>query len=281
MLSRLLKHEWKETWKVPVLSVTVTLLMTLVCVICFTRMTPPMAKDAVNVGALFLILGYSLLISCLSVVLLVYIAVRFYRNLYTDEGYLMHTLPVTPWQLILSKLLVGSFWYLLLSLLVTWAMIVILVFGMPVLVSREAWQGVDLGWFLRHFEELFGMTPGGFAAFFALLMPVSSLGSVAVTYAAISLGQLFSRHKVMSSVLCYIGFTMLIQTATSFALTPWLTRLIVSNAAWTGESGTPIPDFMGTFMRSTLLLSLAGSAVSALLSFLISEYVMRRQLNLD
>ncbi len=280
MLSRLLKHEWKETWKIPVLSITIILIMTLVCVICFTRMTPPPTEDAVNVGALFLFLGYSILISCVSVVLLVYIAVRFYRSLYTDEGYLMHTLPVTPSQLILSKLLVGSFWYLALSLLVIWAMLMILVFGMPVLVFEEAWTEVDLKWFPKYFNELFGMSPGAFAVFFAVLMPVSSLGSVAVTYASISLGQLFSRHKVMASVLCYFGFTMLMQTAVSIALTPWLTRLIISEAAGTADS-FGIPAFMGGFMRSTLLLSLAGSAVSAAASFFISEYVMRKRLNLD
>lgn len=36
---------------------------------------------------------------------------RFHANLFTDEGYLMHTLPVPSWQHIICKLLTGMAWY--------------------------------------------------------------------------------------------------------------------------------------------------------------------------
>ena len=35
---------------------------------------------------------------------------RFYKSLLGDEGYLMFTLPVRPWQLITSKLIVSALW---------------------------------------------------------------------------------------------------------------------------------------------------------------------------
>ena len=67
----------------------------------------------------------------------IYIAVRFYKNLYTDEGYLMHTLPVTPRQLLVSKLTVGSLWSFLVTILTLWAVFLIMIFGLPVMVKDD------------------------------------------------------------------------------------------------------------------------------------------------
>lgn len=44
---------------------------------------------------------------CFTMVILsaVFVLTRFYKGLLGDEGYLMHTLPVRSWQLVLSKLI--------------------------------------------------------------------------------------------------------------------------------------------------------------------------------
>ena len=85
MLKKLLKHEWKETWRIPALACALMIILTLVSVICFTRMSPPANADELNAGAFVLMMFYVLTISCVSVVVSIYIAVRFYKNLYTDE----------------------------------------------------------------------------------------------------------------------------------------------------------------------------------------------------
>ena len=118
MLTKLLKHEWKETWRIPALCCAIVILMTLTAVICFTRMSPPAKADDLNAGAFVLMMFYVMTITCISFVLTLYVAVRFYRNLYTDQGYLMHTLPVTPRQLLVSKLLVSTVWLFIVTLLV-------------------------------------------------------------------------------------------------------------------------------------------------------------------
>ena len=45
MLKKLLKHEWKETWRIPALSCAIMIILTLVSVICFVRMDPPANAD--------------------------------------------------------------------------------------------------------------------------------------------------------------------------------------------------------------------------------------------
>ena len=277
MLSRLIRHEWKETWRIPVISFIVILFLTLVCFICFRQMEPPADENSVNAGAFVIMMLYCLIISCISTVVTIYIAIRFYRNLYTDEGYLMHTLPVTPRQLILAKLLVAALWVFVLSLLALWAICCILLFGLPAMALVD--MSVIIPALTEYFPQIFGMGPVAFLLFYVLLSLVSAFSSVLVAYAAISLGQLFSKHKVMASILCYIGFTMLIQTVSTLLMTPSLTRLVLSQDMVNTASG--IPSYFGAYMREILLISMAGSVISAVISYILTEYIKRRQLNLD
>ncbi len=277
MLSRLIRHEWRETWRIPVISFLVILFLTLVCFICFRQMEPPADENSVNAGAFVIMMLYCLIISCISMVVTIYIAIRFYRNLYTDEGYLMHTLPVTPRQLILAKLLVAALWVFVLSLLALWAICCILLFGLPAMALVD--MSVIIPALTEYFPQIFGMGPVAFLLFYVLLSLVSAFSSVLVAYAAISLGQLFSKHKVMASILCYIGFTMLIQTVSTLLMTPSLTRLVLSQDMVNTASG--IPSYFGAYMREILLISMAGSVICAVISYILTEYIMRRQLNLD
>ena len=277
MLSRLIHHEWKETWRIPVISFIVILFLTLVCFICFRQMEPPADENSINAGAFVIMMLYCLIISCISMVVTIYIAIRFYRNLYTDEGYLMHTLPVTPRQLILAKLLVAALWVFVLSMLALWAICCILLFGLPAMALVD--MPVVISSLMEYFPQIFGMGPVAFLLFYVVLSLVSSFSNVLIAYAAVSLGQLFTKHKVMASVLCYIGFTMLIQTISTLLMTPSLTRLVLSQDMVNTASG--IPAYFGAYMREILLLSMAGSAICAVISYILTEYIMRRQLNLD
>ena len=277
MLSRLIRHEWKETWRIPVISFIVILFLTLVCFICFRQMEPPADENSINAGAFVIMMLYCLIISCISMVVTIYIAIRFYRNLYTDEGYLMHTLPVTPRQLILAKLLVAALWVFVLSMLALWAICCILLFGLPAMALVD--MPVVISSLMEYFPQIFGMGPVAFLLFYVVLSLVSAFSSVLIAYAAVSLGQLFTKHKVMASVLCYIGFTMLIQTISTLLMTPSLTRLVLSQDMVNTASG--IPAYFGAYMREILLISMVGSAICAVISYILTEYIMRRQLNLD
>lgn len=277
MLSRLLHHEWKETWKIPVLSFVVILFLTLVCLICFRQMEPPADENSINAGAMVIMVLYCLLISCISMVITIYIAVRFYRNLYTDEGYLMHTLPVTPRQLILAKLLVAVLWVFALSLLALWAICCILLSSIPAIALIDMPEAIHT--LMEYFPQIFGMGPVAFLVFYVALSLVSAFSSVLTAYAAVSLGQLFSKYKVMASVLCYIGFTMLIQTVTTVLMIPSLTKLILSQDMV--ETASAVPAYFGAYMREVFFISMVGSAICAVISYILTEYVMRRQLNLD
>lgn len=51
---------------------------------------------------------YVLILIAVSFATAIIITIRFYKNLFSDEGYLTHTLPVTRGQHLLSKTIAGS-----------------------------------------------------------------------------------------------------------------------------------------------------------------------------
>ena len=284
MLSRLIHHEWKETWRIPVISFIVILFLTLVCFICFRQMEPPADEDSINAGAFVIMMLYCLIISCISMVVTIYIAIRFYRNLYTDEGYLMHTLPVTPRQLILAKLLVAALWVFVLSMLALWAICCIMLFGLPAMALVD--MPVVISSLMEYFPQIFGMGPVAFLLFYVVLSLVSAFSNVLIAYAAYWIEKGFNKiipgiFKSLLVGLCTVTVTSKEASTgiSTLLMTPSLTRLVLSQDMVNTASG--IPAYFGAYMREILLISMAGSAICAVISYILTEYIMRRQLNLD
>ena len=200
----------------------------------------------------------------LTLVLMVY---RFYKNLMTDEGYLMFTLPVSRSQLIWSKLLVSLVWSVLSTVLAALAwMAEISVVGRENVFSLIA-QGLRS---LR--QHLSGNLSGCIAALVVLCL-VSCLVSFLKFYAAISLGHSFSNHKILLSVVFYIGFGIVTQT-------------IGTIFASVGIQIDISPDFWSSLPVTQVFSSLAWAAagVSALLGaayYVLTLLMLKKRLNLQ
>lgn len=117
MLSKLLRHEFRATGRI-MLPVYALLLVSCGGCTLFGRLLGRYPESTVLsvvqtvFATLFGVTTFGMLL--LTLVLMVY---RFYKNLMTDEGYLMFTLPVSRSQLIWSKLLVALVWSVLSTVL--------------------------------------------------------------------------------------------------------------------------------------------------------------------
>lgn len=145
----------------------------------------------------------------LAFVLMIY---RFYKNLMTDEGYLMFTLPVTTGQLIWSKMIVSAVW-----LLATAAMDVLSMF-ISVFDSaawRDIFQLPGLLWQqLREYAGNLGLIP----AELVVLVLLAALVCFLKFYAAIALGHSFTNRKMLLSVAFFAAFSVAEQIAVSAGL---------------------------------------------------------------
>ena len=112
MLSKLLKYEFKATCRIYG-GLYLAILAAAALLGAFFRF-PALVSDFPIVVVTIV---YLMLCVAIAVITALTIIQRFTRNLLGREGYLMHTLPVTPAQLILSKLISSMVW-LLCSILV-------------------------------------------------------------------------------------------------------------------------------------------------------------------
>ena len=125
MLSKLLRHEFRATGRI-MLPVYALLLVSCGGCTLFGRLLGRYPESTVLsvvqtvFATLFGVTTFGMLL--LTLVLMVY---RFYKNLMTDEGYLMFTLPVSRSQLIWSKLLVALVWSVLSTVLAALAFLCI------------------------------------------------------------------------------------------------------------------------------------------------------------
>lgn len=111
MLGKLLKQDFRATARimlplyaaVPVLGLFTNLI---------TRLCENQNGFLIRTIGALVSFVFSLSLIAAVVTTVVLMILRFYRNLMTDEGYLMFTLPVSTTELIFSKLIVSIVWFL-------------------------------------------------------------------------------------------------------------------------------------------------------------------------
>ena len=110
MLKKCLKHEWKACWKNMALLNGAAIFMGALGGFGFLFSQLSELPDLLIVLYLF---AYVLIVIAASVMTQVLMIQRYYKNLFTDEGYLTNVLPVSATDHILSKMLVFGAWSIL------------------------------------------------------------------------------------------------------------------------------------------------------------------------
>lgn len=136
---------------------------------------------------------------------------RFYKGLLRDEGYLMHTLPVKPWQLITAKGFT--------------AFVVVIISGIVAVISIFFLFGVtislsELGEVLVNTFRMYREKPIYivYTVEILLLAALSILKTIYKSYASMSIGQLSGNHKILVSVAAYIGISVAVMFITGVFL---------------------------------------------------------------
>ncbi len=274
MLKKLFKYEWKAFWKVPATINIFLLIITALGVISLLSPLWRLDSDIMGPLAVLALMFYYLAIFAGSIAVSVYIAIRFYKNVYTDEGYLTHTLPVTPRSIILSKLFVGTIWTF-----ITAITIVVSVFALFMSVisieninffeeMKTVWS--YFGYFIRHYLNMNVIV---FIVFTVLYMILSTFFSIIMMYASVALGQLFTKHKVMGAIIWYIAIYALIQTISS---------LFINAPLFAQMAALPSINLdVGSYIKPIFVISAIFTLILSAVLFFITEYMMKKKLNLE
>ena len=110
MLSRLMKYEMRSQSR---LLLPLHALLLLASILGRFFITGKVYQRVPTVVFIILITLYLFSLVGISTGTQLFISVRFYQSLFSDEGYLAFTLPVTPGQHLLARTLVGGLWALI------------------------------------------------------------------------------------------------------------------------------------------------------------------------
>lgn len=274
MLGKLLKHEWQATWKVPTLLIGLNLFCSLAAGASFAL--PIWESDWVGLpisGVMVMMMFYFAMIGS-SLGITIYMAVRYYKNMYTDEGYLTHTLPVSARQLLLTKVINMSIWSLLsvVSILVGMAAFIAMLFLFIVP------DGVSLG---EIFTELLMALDepemAGWQLFMLIMILfffISAFSGTMMIVGAINIGQLVRKHRILGSVGAYFAIYTVVQIVSTIIMFPMMFGM-----AFTMENMDEMSvfDIYNPLYGSIMVVFL----VVAVALYFVSEYLLRKKLELE
>ena len=276
MLKKLFVHEWKDCWKLVSLMNLIVVLLTLIGVVPLSQQDFLKSSNIiVTVGIVLYVTIYIIALIALSFFVSLFFFIRFYKNMYTDEGYLMHTLPVTKAQLVWSKALVAIIWHLITVFILSLSVLSLVYAG--IVGSGET---ID---FAQISSEL-GLGYISTWSYVALItvyvfsIVVGSFMSVFMGYLSVSIGQLFQKQKVIAAIGVYFGFNFLIQIISNIISA--ILNYSMGNGTLYGQNFNSAEDFFGyTFMimgiMDLAILVLAGAF------YFFTIYIMKNKLNLD
>ena len=196
------------------------------------------------------------------------------KNLFTDEGYLTHTLPVSASEHIFSKLLVAAVWQLIDGL-----MLILSVIGM--FANQDFFEGVATVWpeMVESFPYVFGVSAGIGMPLFLLMALMDMLSSILIIYMCLAIGHSFNSYRILASIGVYAGVSMMTNLLSSAFMAlfgmntygPSISMFLVSSSA---VSATDY--FWSTFWFNSILAVIMGVG-----AFLTANYFMSKRLNLE
>lgn len=277
MLGKLFKYEFKNTSKLMLTVYGIFIISTIISTIGLS--TNVLQTDIDRLPLIFqlmffaVMMLYILSMFALFLVTFVYLCIHFYKTMYSDQGYLTHTLPVKPVALFNVKLTTAWVW-MMGSMILFVLSIFIMMFGATQGELIDIVLNSPIPQILEQFEQVFGMKFLTFILLMFVMMAFSCVSYLLMVYASISIGQLFNQHKIVMAVVAGIVIYILEQIAGSIVL------------LLTGSSFSALvyADYVtvGDIMFSApIIASMIVSVIFAIAFYVICVVIQKKHLNLD
>ena len=280
MLKKLLKYDWKSVSGLLLILHGILLAYTLIGRIGIAfglskygdTLTGSVTEAYGIVSGIYTLI-YVFFIMAIMVVTGVYLAARFHKNLFSDEGYLTHTLPVSPAKIMWSKILVSWAWIVIDAVFVVASIMMLVLFKQ----TFEPFKNVVCEFF-SILAGVYGMQNQVFMILLILTVLAQFFGCYTMLVLfSMCLGSLFKTHKILGAVVSFFGINIIlsiVSTIIMFAVPGWSSTgsVSVTAAANGGFIGGENSIFLFTFVWNLAL---------AVLFFLGSRYILSRKLNLE
>lgn len=269
MLGKLLKYEIKATARIFLPFYAVLLVSAAV-----HKLISDLSLSEWQAPEVISMMIYVIILSGMFVMTLIVMVQRFYKNLLSDEGYLMLTLPVHVWEHIISKLLVSMMWTTLSGIM---AILSIFIIAYYRTLAAEFIQ-----FFKNSIQSLYnslGISIVHYLVAIVLLYIISLAATNVLIYASIAIGHLLNRHRILASLGAFIALSTVSQVL--FAVVGFIpaTKYFINidiyyNTPYNLQTVERIFSFGMWYSIAFFGLMTAGY-------FLITNYILSRHLNLE
>ncbi|NCB41464.1 MAG: hypothetical protein EOM59_02480 [Clostridia bacterium] len=265
MLSKLIKYDFRSTWR----EFAAIYLSILLGVTVFPFITKNISSSIIN---LFVgLIAFAIVIAVL-VVTIGSLFKIFNKNVFSNEGYLTMTLPANETQIVVSKLLVSSFWIISTGIVSTVGIIIFVW-----IMSPEAMAEMIAG-----LKQILPLIDG--QMIFAMLMAIlfliaATIQEVAKLFLACSITHLkqLNRFRIPAGILSYFVMT-------------WLEFVVVDMLNWNIDFAVNSTDSMSCGQSMEYVIDSFNRAASIGITFQLgftvlfgigTIFLLKRKLNLD
>lgn len=274
MLGKLLKQEFRATGRIMLPVLGALIILSILGNFSINLMDRGITSNMI-LRILFGLLIAAFIIGIFGVMLvtLLLMVTRFYRNLLKDEGYLMHTLPVSVHGLVWSKMIVSLVWFIVSGLVIALILFLTALFQSghslaDISVYFPSWTQIKA--VLSRTGVLSNLITLG--VLFVLVFLLGFFTGCLHFYAAMAMGHMFNRDKILLSIVFYVALSIVLTMMTGLL---GAHRIELMNP---GEIETLLESMV--FLRKVLISGLFIELLQATLLYFATTLSLRRGLNL-
>ncbi|MBQ9080311.1 MAG: hypothetical protein IJY27_04480 [Clostridia bacterium] len=286
MFSKLLKHDMRSIGRYWWIIAVSTLGLSLVGAFAFRFILETSMNDfeypVFTILAMLILIGCYLGVIASVIITEILVFLRFYKNFFTDEGYLTFTLPVSRKSLLASKTVNAFIWTLAQVFLLLFC--IIFIFGTistpmsegsgiinPVLLVSigdffiEAWKSVG-AWVIVYVIEAL------------VMVGLSTLFSISLAHFCITFGSVIAKkHKLLAAIGIYYVTNMVLSFITQIAA---ILGMAIIGSLYDADGYYSAVYDINPVIAVLLLIVIAVMAVLAIVMYRLTLRQLERKLNL-
>ena len=265
MLTKLIKYDLKSLSRVLIPANILLLIYSFLarCVIT-SELYNDLPYFVIGLG----ITTYIILLVLINYITLFAVLYLFYKNLFTDEGYLTLTLPVTPSQHLLAKTISGTFWVVLSYAVITISILMLVL--VPDVIKHSDMIMSELTKSLEMPASFFFISTfmvGLISCFFALPF----------YYVCIALGQLFNKHRILAAVILFFALSSVVSVISLIILFVVGAFPLLFGPASNLSEMTNVSHLLSTSYGVSCIIMV----IQGVLSYVVTLYIMKKKINLE
>lgn len=268
MLAKVLKNDIKATARLVIPAYLIFIAISIINKLSLEiSLANNFESTSIQLTQGFTFMLYVLTVFVIGILTTVFVVMHFYETMAGKQGYLTHTLPAQTEALIISKILCSMLWQLVVWILIS-SSIFFMCFGHVREISTMLSETFGFTW-----RNLIDMLEFDVNIYSILLVTTSIVNAILapVTFlACIALGNLSSKHKVMSGVFSFVGLYMIFK----------ILRLIINIGYEVTKIGM-VSSAAAEMVNGKMLFDIIVNLVIATVLYLLTVHIFKKRLNLE